>query len=213
MKYMNNHYGQSRLFGGHAKMPLVSMFLDEGDGGAGGTGGAGGSSGSDEAGGATKTFDDMLKDGYQAEFDRRVQKAITKAVQNAQEKWKLETDDQISEADKLAKMTKEQKAAYLAEKREKSLDEREAAITRKELTAEAKNTLLDKGMSQDLAEFLNYTDAESVNRSIDALAKIFQQAVETAVENKIRGDKPPKKAPEGSSDTMDQEIKRFMGLK
>lgn len=219
MKYMNNHYGQSRLFG-HAKMPLVRMLLDAGAGtGGGGNGADGGEDGGNGAGGdgsgnesETKSFDDILKDGYQSEFDRRVQKAINTAVQNAQEKWKLETDDKLSEADKLAKMTKEQKAEYLANKREQELTNREAAITRKELMAEAKNTLLDKGMSQELADFLDYKDAASVSKSIEKLEAVFQKAVEAAVEDKIKGGKPPKKAPDGQKDTMDQEIKKAMGL-
>ena len=57
------------------------------------------------------TFDDFLKDSdNQAEFDRRVQKAIKTAVSNAEKKWKAATDDQLSEAEKLAQMTREEKA-------------------------------------------------------------------------------------------------------
>ena len=59
----------------------------------------------------------------------------------AQEKWQALADDKLSEAEKLAKMTKEEKAQYMQQKREKELTDREAAITRKELMAEAKNTL------------------------------------------------------------------------
>ena len=59
----------------------------------------------------------------------------------AQEKWQALADDKLSEAEKLAKMTKEEKAQYMQQKREKELADREAAITRKELMAEAKNTL------------------------------------------------------------------------
>lgn len=35
---------------------------------------------------------------------------------NAQEKWQALTDDKLSEADKLAKMTKEEKAQYMQKK-------------------------------------------------------------------------------------------------
>ena len=39
-------------------------------------------------------------------------------------------DDKLSEAEKLAKMTKEEKAEYKSRKRERELADREAAITR-----------------------------------------------------------------------------------
>ncbi len=44
-----------------------------------------------------------------------------------------------------------------------------------------------------LAEILNYTDAESCKSSM-AVEKAFQEAVEAAVEEKLKGGKPPKKA-------------------
>lgn len=102
------------------------------------------------------SFDDFLKTGSnQAEFDRRVQKAVNTAVTNAQEKWQALTDDKLSEAEKLAKMTKEEKAQYMQNKKEKELSDREAAVTRSELMAEAKNNLSDEGLPVELAEVLN----------------------------------------------------------
>lgn len=100
------------------------------------------------------SFDDFLKTGgNQAEFDRRVQKAVNTAVTKAQEKWQALADDKLSEAEKLAKMTKEEKAQYMQQKREKELADREAAITRKELMAEAKNTLASDGFPRNLQRY------------------------------------------------------------
>lgn len=39
---------------------------------------------------------------------------------NAQEKWQALTDDKLSEADKLAKMTKEEKAQYMQKKKKRN---------------------------------------------------------------------------------------------
>ena len=64
---------------------------------------------------AQQSFDDILKNkDYQAEFDRRIQKALG----TAKEKWDALMDDKLSEAEKLAKMTKEEKAVPTAEKGE-----------------------------------------------------------------------------------------------
>lgn len=154
---------------------------------------------------APQSFDDILKNkDYQAEFDRRVQKGIDTALAKAQEKWQALTDDKLSEAEKLAKMTKEEKAQYLAQKREKALAAREADITRRELMAEAKNTLAEKDLPASLAELLNYTDADSCNKSIAALEKAFTQAVQAQIDKKLEGGKPPKKAPKDEPVTKEQ---------
>lgn len=82
----------------------------------------------------------------------------------------------------------------MQQKREKELTDREAAITRKELMAEAKNTLASDGLPQELAEVLDYSDADTCKKSMEKVKEVFQRAVETAVEEKLKGGKPPKKA-------------------
>ena len=161
---------------------------------------------------ALSMLDDFLKTGgNQAEFDRRVQKAVNTAVTKAQEKWQALADDKLSEAEKLAKMTKEEKAQYMQQKREKELADREAAITRKELMAEAKNTLASDGLPQELAEVLDYSDADTCKKSMEKVKEVFQRAVETAVEEKLKGGKPPKKAPGGDAQkALEEQVYNIM---
>lgn len=201
------------------KYPLNIQFFAEGDGAGAGDGNGGGSgSGSDGSGTGDggsgsngQSFDDFLKNGNQAEFDRRVNKAVETAVGKAREKWELLTNDKLSEAEKLSKMTKEEKAQYLAQKHEKELADREASITKRELMAEAKNTLTEKKLPLGLAKILNYTDAESCKSSMAAVEKAFQEAVEAAVEEKLKGGKPPKKAGDQGDDLAAQVEKIMMG--
>ena len=201
------------------KYPLNIQFFAEGDGAGAGDGNGGGSgSGSDGSGTGDggsgsngQSFDDFLKNGNQAEFDRRVNKAVETAVGKAREKWELLTNDKLSEAEKLSKMTKEEKAQYLAQKHEKELADREASITKRELMAEAKNTLTEKKLPLGLAEIWNYTDAESCKSSMAAVEKAFQEAVEAAVEEKLKGGKPPKKAGDQGDDLAAQVEKIMMG--
>lgn len=199
-------------------IPMNLQLFAEGDG-AGADGGNGGGTGDDgETGGGGSgdggteppSFDDLLKGGHQAEFDRRVQKAIDTALTNAREKWQALTDDKLSEADKLAKMNKEEKAEYLRQKQEKELKDREAAITRRELMAEAKNTLAEKKLPVGLAEVLNYVDADSCSKSIEAVEKAFQEAVQAAVEEKLKGGTPPKKAPSGGEEDLAKQVENLM---
>ena len=209
---------RNRIVKAFCKVPMNLQLFAEGGDGAGADGGNGGGSGEGAggeggAGGDTPpSFDDFLKTGgNQAEFDRRVQKAVNTAVTKAQEKWQALADDKLSEAEKLAKMTKEEKAQYMQQKREKELTDREAAITRKELMAEAKNTLASDGLPQELAEVLDYSDADTCKTSMEKVKEVFQRAVETAVEEKLKGGKPPKKAPGGDAQkALEEQVYNIM---
>ena len=209
---------RNRIVKAFCKVPMNLQLFAEGGDGAGADGGNGGGSGEGAggeggAGGDTPpSFDDFLKTGgNQAEFDRRVQKAVNTAVTKAQEKWQALADDKLSEAEKLAKMTKEEKAQYMQQKREKELTDREAAITRKELMAEAKNTLASDGLPQELAEVLNYSGADTCKKSMEKVKEVFQRAVETAVEEKLKGGKPPKKASGGDAQkALEEQVYNIM---
>ena len=209
---------RNRIVKAFCKVPMNLQLFAEGGDGAGADGGNGGGSGEGAggeggAGGDTPpSFDDFLKTGgNQAEFDRRVQKAVNTAVTKAQEKWQALADDKLSEAEKLAKMTKEEKAQYMQQKKEKELTDREAAITRKELMAEAKNTLASDGLPQELAEVLDYSDADTCKKSMEKVKEVFQRAVETAVEEKLKGGKPPKKASGGDAQkALEEQVYNIM---
>ena len=198
----------------YCRIPMnLQIFAEGGAGDGAGADGSngGGAGGADQGGAELPSFDDFLKgEGNQAEFDRRVQKAIDTAVTKAQEKWQALTDDKLSEAERLAKMTKEEKEQYQRQKKEKELSDREAAITRKELMAEAKNTLASDGLPQELAEVLNYADAESCNKSIAAVEKAFQSAVQAAVEERLKGKDPMKKAPRDAEDALEAQVRSII---
>lgn len=197
-------------------IPVNLQLFAEGDGAGddpdNGSGSGGNETGDGDSGDKPQTFDDFLKgEGNQAEFDRRLNKAVQTAVKNAQEKWEALTNDKLSEAEKLAKMNKEEKAQYMQQKREKDLTDREAAVTRKELMAEAKNTLASDNLPVELAEILDYTDADSCMKSMEKVKNAFQKAVEAAVEEKLKGGKPPKKAPETDAQkALEQQVYNAM---
>lgn len=167
------------------------------------TGGAAGNDGGQEP--EPLSFDAWLESNkdYQAEFDRRVSKATSTAVNNARERWETITDEKVSEAEKLAKMTKDERDRYNMQKRVKGLEAREKAIMKKELQATAKNALAEKELPLELAELLDYTDAEACNKSIDALDLAFRNAVADAVNERLKGAEPMKKAPEKKVDELE----------
>lgn len=154
------------------------------------------------------TFDDMLagnKD-YQAEFDRKVAKALS----TAKAKWESMTDEKLSEAEKLSKMTKDEKAQYQLSKKEKELQAKEQELNRKELMSTAKAQLSEAGVSTELAELLNYTDAEACKKSIETLTQAFNKAVEKAVESKLKGGSTMRKAEDNDTLSEAEKILNIM---
>lgn len=110
----------------------------------------------------------------------------------AREKKKWEKDH--TEAERLRKMTDDEKKQYEEDKRKEDLDNREAAITRRELTAVAKEQLNAAGVPADMADFIDYTDADTVNESVKRLSKAFKGAVQQSVDDRLKGKAPLDKA-------------------
>lgn len=79
--------------------------------------------------------------------------------------------------------------------REAELAERERALEIKELRADAKGILAEKGLPMEALELLNYTDKESCEKSIEALEAVVKTASQARVEFLLRGGKPMKKGP------------------
>ena len=224
MKRMNNHYGKDVFRGARCVMPLDLQFFAEDGSGDDGAAGSGGGGASGDGGNAGKTpegekggessgmsFDDFLKDPKnQAEFDRRVGKALETNKTKMQADIDARIEAAKTEAEKMAKMNAEQKAQYEREKKEAELQAREAEITKRELMATAKEQLAEKNLPLSLSAVLNYTSAEECTASIDAVEKAFQEAVEAGVESRLAGGKPPKKAPEGAGNTLEAQVLKAM---
>ena len=199
----------------------ISRPFFEADGGAGsgatGTGaengnGEGTGEGTQGQEGGEKSFDDVLKDKkYQSEFDKRVAKALETAKGKWETDYQAKIEEAKTEAQKLAKMNADQKAEYEAQKKLDELTKREKDITTRELRATAYETLAEKNLPKELVDILNYSDAESCNKSIESVEKAFQSAVEKAVNDKLRGGDPPKGG-QGKIDN-DAALRAAFGLK
>ena len=160
------------------------------------------------------TFDDFLKDGKnQAEFNRRVQKAI----QTAQEGWKAKNDAEKSEAERLAQMNETEKLQYQLQKQQKDYEAMQKKLNARDLKDEA----LKIATTQDTAfdpEFLNLFDyenmtAEQLQAKTKLIKTIQDRIVEKAV-NEWSKEKPPYNPdPSGNKSSADEAIRKAMGLK
>ena len=118
------------------------------------------------------------------------QEEVNRLIEKRLAKEKAKAEKEKAEAEKLAQMNAEEKNRYELEKQKKELEERIAEYTKKELRQESINILTEKGYSvqtaKQLAEFLNYKDAESCKGSIDTMDKILKSCIEVEVNNKLR---------------------------
>lgn len=141
--------------------------------------------GSQDQNGSEKTF-------TQEDLNKILSDRLAKERAKWEKDFQTKLQEAKTEAEKLAKMNAEQKAEYERQKREEELARRESEITRRELRATALETLAEKGLPKTLADILNYTDAESTNNSIEAVEKAFREAVEAAVNERLKGTPPSK---------------------
>ena len=152
------------------------------------------------------SFDDFLsQEGNQAEFDRRVQKAINTAVSNAQKKWQTMTDGKVSEAEKLAQMTSEEKAEYRAKKAEQELADLKKQIALGDMAKTARKMLSEENITVPDEIIMNLVsdDAEKTKSSVESFAKVFKDAVQAAVKESLKGNPP--KASNGGTTTVTRE--------
>ena len=152
------------------------------------------------------SFDDFLsQEGNQAEFDRRVQKAINTAVTNAQKKWQTMTDGKVSEAEKLAQMTSEEKAEYRAKKAEQELADLKKQMALGDMAKTARKMLSEENISVPDEIIMNLVsdDAEKTKSAVESFAKVFKDAVQAAVKESLKGNPP--KASTGGTTTVTRE--------
>lgn len=160
------------------------------------------------------SFDDFLKDSKnQAEFDKRVQKAI----QTAETKWKAKNDEAKTEAEKLAQMNETEKLQYQLQKQQKDNEEIRKKLNARDLKDEA----LKIATTQDTAfdpEFLNLFEfenmsAEQLQEKTKLLKSIQDRIVEKTV-NEWSKEKPPYNPdPSGNKQSANEAIRKAMGLK
>lgn len=198
MKYMNNHYGQSQIFGrARCKMPMNLQFFaestgDGGDGGEGGSDGVEGDSGENDA----PTVEELM-----------AQLAQERAT-NAQNKAAL--DRALKEKGELTKNLRKRMTAEETANEEKRLADEAKDAEIKELkekfrTMDYSKRYMGIGMDEKTAESLSELtgDLPDVDKFFSALDKFVKAKIKTAGENAVQElikSNPDIKAGTGSTD-------------
>ena len=142
----------------------------------------------------TETNKTFTQDELDHIVQERVQRAVAKAQKDAEDKIKQAQ----SEGERLAKLTKDERAKEEEAKRLADLEAREKAIAIKELRIETQSLLSDEGLPIEFLDVVMADTAESVKDNIASIRKVFDEAVEKRVNERLTQDKPRRGATAGA---------------
>lgn len=125
---------------------------------------------------------------------------------------------EIDEAKKLAEMNAEEKANYKAQqekeradKVQKELDEYKRKDALNEMSKTARKMLADENINipDELLSRLVTTDASETKTAVDSFAKLYKEAVENGVKERLRGDVPTASTGSATISEIDKRIKKY----
>lgn len=126
-------------------------------------------------------------------------------------RWKKEEQQKVDEAKKLAEMNAQQKAEYERDQIRKELESYKKKDAIAEMTKTARKMLSEKNINipDELLAMMVTTEAEETKTAVDGFSKLFTEAVEAAVKERLKGE-PPRK---GSGGTPAMTKEQIMAIK
>ena len=104
------------------------------------------------------------------------------AIEKAKQDW----ESQAEEAKRQAKLSR-RKGCRGTEKKDEQIAELQAKLLKSDLQKKATASLEKDGYPVGLAELLDYTSEEAMEKSLSKLTETFKGSLQTAVESRLRG--------------------------
>lgn len=125
--------------------------------------------------------------------------------------WQKKQEKAVDEAKKLSAMTAQQRAEHERDQLKKELEEFKRQASLAEMAKTARKMLSDEGItiSDELLSMMISTEAVETKAAVDGFAKAFNEAVESAVKERLKGE-PPRK---GSGGTVTMTKEQIMAIK
>lgn len=117
---------------------------------------------------------------------------VDRLIERKFAEWQKKQEKKTTEAERLGRMTAEEKANERIKAMEDKLREYETNAARTEMTKQARAILQDKGINVGDALLSNLIadDADATKASVEAFVSLFQSAVEKAVKDAVKGETP-----------------------
>lgn len=131
---------------------------------------------------ATETENKDQKTFTQEELDKIIEKRLARALKKA--------EDEKQEAEKLAKMSAEEKAKFEFDKEKAKFEEERKQYQREKMELEVIKQLSSKGLPTEFSSYLIAESAEDALNNIKKFETEWQKAIEKAVNEKLKGSTP-----------------------
>ena len=140
----------------------------------------------------------------QDEVDALIQSEVDRRITSAMKKAEKKKEAAVKEAERLAKMSEQERYEESLKQKEKELEEKAERLALMENRAEASKALADRGISIDLVDLVVASDAEQMLSNIKKLESSFKQSVNAEVTKVLGGDKAPARSSETKEMTKEE---------
>lgn len=127
----------------------------------------------------------------QEQLDKLISDRLARQERKLNEQFNKKLDE-LSEAQKLAQMSEEERKEHEYQKRlddlvsrENALNEKESAYNKKQYKAEIQKQLHEAGLP-DISDTLTHLGAEEVKTQIDTMKQSFDAQISASIENRIK---------------------------
>ncbi len=154
------------------------------------------------------------KDGAEKEGGTE-EKAFTQAdmdaaIEAAKKRWV----DEAAEAERVKKLTPEQKAAEEQQKKDDEIQSLRSQLLQKELRENATKALETEGFPVGLADVIDYSSKERMEETLKKTTQVFKDSLAVAIQTRLKGKTPEGLGGAASSENLlrDQIAKNIRGL-
>ena len=132
------------------------------------------------------------------------------ALEAAKQKWL----DEAAEAERVKKLTPEEKAKEEQEKKDSEIADLRSQLLQKELRESATKSLEADGFPVGLADVLDYSSKERMEETLKNTTKVFKDSLAVAIQSRLKGKTPEGLGGAASSENLirDQIAKNIRGL-
>lgn len=135
---------------------------------------------------------------------------VDAAIEAARQKW----SDEAAEAERLKKLTPEEKAKEEQAQKDSEIASLKSQLLQKELRENAAKTLESDGFPAGLADVLDYSSKERMEETLKNTTKIFKDSLAAAIQTRLKGKTPEGLGGAASAENLlrDQIARNIRGL-
>ena len=122
----------------------------------------------------------------QTQVNEMIQKRVNEVNKKSEEKTKQAVADAISEYERKAKLTEEERATEAQKAKLAEIEERERSITMRERRSDCLTELSKKNIPTEFADYLVNQDKDKMTENINQFSKLWEDKLMEGVQAKLK---------------------------